>query len=243
MSLDVARAYSSSVVPLWAEPTETDVPDKDGQSFMYVVITSDKGLCGSVNSQLIREVRPKIKERAATNKINIIPLGDKGKGGLERLYGKFFSNTFSEMARVKKPTFKQVCEVAQVVAAQEFDKGELYYNKFKSVVSFVPSNVKLYPASTMLEKSDIGNKFEHEADDEIFRSLWEYRLAVRLNHCFAEAYASELASRMNAMGGSSKSAGEILTALKLKYNRTRQAKITSELIEIISGAAAAEEQK
>ncbi len=240
--LDVARNFEGAVSKAWKEPEEKDIPAKDNATNLVVIMTSDRGLCGGVNSQVVRSVRPRLRKNLNAQ-THVAFIGDKARSALEREFSKYFSWSFTEVGRAKRLTFKQCAMVADGIASAKFDKGELTYNRFVSTLSSEPTTVPLLPVNTMLATTDIQTKYENETDDSLYQNFWEFRLAARLFHQSAESYASETAARMNAMSSSSKNAAEMLSAISLTYNRQRQAKITAELIEIISGAAAAEAQQ
>lgn len=173
-------------------------------------------------------------------------LGEKGKGSLERLFGKTFVLSISDSYKSKVMSFKQVAMVTDLVLNQGFDRIEVIYNRFKNLLAFETSKEILYSWKLLAPLSNKQfSRYEIEGDGYSFvlQNLYEYRTATRFFHLFQENATSEQSARMNAMGNSSKNAAEMQDALKLLYNRTRQAKITTELIEIISGASAADESK
>jgi F-type H+-transporting ATPase subunit gamma len=237
--LEISRRFQRGLVQAWPEPAEA--PElKEGKT-TYVVMTSDRGLCGGVNTQILRQVRPALRA-SSKSAYNLFTIGDKGRSALEREFSDNFVECVSEVGKVKRLTFKQTAMVADVLNAVPFASAKVVYNNFVSSQSSTPTIAPIYPVETMLQATDITTKYENEGTEELYQNLWEFRNAARLFNYSAESYASETASRMNAMSSSSKNAAEMLSAISLEYNRRRQAKITSELIEIISGAAAAEAQ-
>jgi F-type H+-transporting ATPase subunit gamma len=243
--LDVVRNFQQGATDVWPEPNLKD-PNAI-QKNLLVVITSDRGLCGSINSQCSRQARRYLDEFIQAKKpIQSIMFGDKGKGAIERVYGKTFAVSISESYKSKVMSFKQAAMLADIINTTDFDKAEIIYNRFKNLLSFETMKDKLF--SWKISGPLVGDTFSKYAIEDggysdTMKNFHEFRTAVRLYHCFQENATSEQSARMNAMGNSAKNAGEMQDALRLIYNRTRQAKITTELIEIISGATSAEAGK
>jgi len=243
--LEIVRNFQKGITDAWPlPPIKEDAIQKNA----LVVITSDRGLCGSINSQCSRQARRYIDEFLKAKKpIETICFGDKGKGAIERVYGKTFALTVAEGYKSKVMSFKQAAMLANSLSEVQFDQVDILYNRFKNLLSFETLRDKLYsytflgphiPTTFSSFSIENGGGFA-----ETMKNFAEFRLAVRLFHCFQENATSEQSARMNAMGNSAKNAGEMQDALRLIYNRTRQAKITTELIEIISGATSAESGK
>ena len=215
-----------------------------------VVLTSDKGLCGGLNSGLARKAKAMLNDantlKRSSPPYTVIPLGNKGKNALERHYGKFFSWHMTDYGKTKALSFKQTNALADRLLQENADEMTFLYNRFKNLLTTEQKEEKLYSTKLALAAAGpLKSKFDIESGgySEVLRDLYEFRFAVRVWHMFSENMTSELSSRMNAMANSSKAAGEMLHALTMQYNRTRQAKITTELIEIVSGAAALEQGK
>jgi len=240
--LDLVRSFQKGVSELWPTADLKEGIDKQ----LCVVLTSDRGLCGSVNSAVVRKSRTLLAEAVAAKRaVSIVCLGDKGKSALERNWGKNIVWNISEAQKSKQLSFRQVAQFADMLNAEQFDRLDLTFNRFKNLLAFETVTETMYSynhslaivkATPALAKYDV----ESGGYPTVLRDLYEFRTAVRLYHAFQESATSEQSARMNAMGNSSKSANEMMDALRLVYNRTRQAKITTELIEIISGATAAE---
>jgi len=242
--LEAVRTFQEAITNVWPQPKEKDnVLDQiEGDKKSAVVcISADRGLCGSVNSTVSKQARVILKEANAKNQhVALITLGEKAKGALERVYKRNFALSVSEVYRAKVMPFKQVAMISDLLLQQNFDRMEFIYNRFKNVVSFITTRDAIYSlrALTPFTRSQF-SKYTLESggyDMTIIRSLYEFRFAVRLYHMFQEAATSEQSSRMTAMDNSSKNAVEMIGMLTLLYNRARQAKITTELCEIISGA-------
>jgi ATP synthase F1 gamma subunit len=170
----------------------------------------------------------------------IIILGERGRGGLERLFKQHFVLSVTDYEKVRN--FRQCAELADYFLANTADKTSIFYQKFNSMISYSTLEYVNWNFESM--KDEVGNNFaeyEMEGDADILQNLYEFKSAVKMFHFFAELDTSTLSARMQAMDSASTNAGELIDALTLKLNRTRQAKITTELSEIISGAAAADD--
>lgn len=238
---DILPAQENAIVD--AQHTDAD-KSISNKNYLVIALSADRGLCGSVNGQLIRNTKYKLNNlMKVTDNINLIVLGEKAKSGLERGYVKNFILTVSDYTKIKRMTFKQALTITDYYLNTEFEQGEIMFNKFKNLIAFQTTSIPIYPHKQQLEDSKIHEKFELEGGADLLDNLIEFRYAVLFYHLFAEGEATELSQRVNAMTNSSKNASEMLDELRLLYNRGRQAQITTELIEIISGAAAAEAQK
>lgn len=228
--LDVAREFSKDVEDIWN--VEDDSPED-----LVVGISSDKGLCGAVNSSIQRLIRDDIKD----GNQKVILFGEKARPGLERMFKERFITTISDMGNNKPVSFRNACVFTDIWLAEKWNKSFLYYNYFKSMISYVTSKVPFSSLEKSLE--DVSNfyPYELEGDVEVLQNLYEFRMGCATYHYLCENDTSTLSSRMNAMDNSSKNAGEMIETLTMKMNRARQAKITTELIEIISGASAVDE--
>lgn len=200
-------------------------------------MTTDKGLCGGVNTILSRMTRQLIARLNTEGKgFELYVMGEKGKGQL----GRNFKDKLLLAAtdRQMPYTFALASALAQEALSSEFDAIHLVYNEFKSAIAYTPSiktiRPLLDPASSFLSNFEV----EPENDPDTLQNFFEYTLATQIFHSLLENATSEQSSRMNAMENASKNAGEMIGKLTLQYNRARQARITTELIEIISGASA-----
>jgi len=244
-ALEGSRAFAKAITAAWPDvELKGDEIKSDVKGRALIGITSDKGLCGAVNSVVIRAIKARLnalsQQEKDSNPPQVVLLGEKARLGLERVYKDFFVFTVSEQSKLKKLNFKQACLVADELGQYNFADSLILYNYFKNMISYETRAVPWLSFETSMSKPEIFQQYEVEGDNEFWQNFYEFRNAVRLYHYFAESETSELSSRMNAMGGSAKNAGEMLDKLRLKYNRTRQTRITTELIEIISGAVALE---
>jgi len=212
----------------------TDFPQKN----LIVCFTSDKGLCGGVNTILCRMTRQLVARLDDEKKdYDLFIFGEKGRGQLRRKYGEKVIMTATD--RVMPYSFDLTCALTQdVLSAGEYESIHLLYNKFKSAIAYVPSiktvTPMLDPAAPYLHDVSV----EPDNDAETLQNFYEFTLASQVYHSLMDNCTSEQSSRMNAMENASKNAGEMINKLTLQYNRARQARITTELIEIISGASA-----
>lgn len=216
------------------------------ETHLLIVATADKGLCGGFNSSIVRLAREHItKLQGEGKKVKIIAVGRKGDDQLKRLYGDFivWKTNFVD---VKQVGFAQAHEIAGKVLsmfdAGEFDVATLFYGKFKNVMTQIPTPQQLIPAMAPegIETPDLkGAVYDYEPDEaEILRALLPRYVGVQIFRALLENVASEQAASMTAMDNATRNAGEMIDKLNLKYNRARQAQITTELIEIIAGAEA-----
>ena len=215
---------------------------------LIVVATSDRGLAGSFNSNVARAARDRIGALIAQGKdVRIICIGRKGRDVLRRLYGGRILHTY-EVASAKTLTLDVVQPIAAEILSR-FEAGEadvvtLFYSRFRSVISQVPSSRQLIPADLQSDDASVqpdlrGGVYSYEPDEAaILETLLPRNLAVQILAALLENQAGFYAAQMSAMDNATRNAGDLIAALTLQYNRSRQAQITKALIEIISGAEA-----
>jgi F-type H+-transporting ATPase subunit gamma len=222
-----------------------------GREDVHLVIaaTSDRGLCGGFNSSIVRACRALVNELLAQGKtVKLIVIGRKGRDQLRREFGRLFVEVYDNIGR-KGVTFAEADTIARKIGTLfeqgEFDIGTVIYNRFKSAISHEVTRQRLvpFPVPLMKEVGEAGTEpkaiYEFEPDEEsILAELLPRNLAVQMFRALLENNASEQGARMAAMDSATRNAGEMIDSLNLRYNRTRQAQITKELIEIISGAEA-----
>jgi len=215
--------------------------NKKPNKYLVAILGADRGLCGSVNGSLMRATRNKALNgiRAGlVNELTIFGVGEKGRVGLERHAGKYFSMFVTDHTKLKRPTFKQAAQIAEyfIKVQTQQDAGEIVFNRFKNMMSF---DVTWYTFQSPAETNatlKFSEAFEVEGDADTLENLNEFRWAATFFHLFQESETTELSQRVNAMTNSNKNAAQMLDRIRLKYNRQRQSKITTELVEIISGA-------
>ena len=221
-----------------------------GERQLYVVMTSDRGLCGGFNGSIVREARRRFRElRKEGKEFKIITVGRKGRDLLRREFGDNIVESFTDIGR-QGVTFEEASEVADKVTemfeAGEFDVCTVIFNRFKSAISQIVTPQQLIPFDVEDAEEDEEDKaegphavfiFEPE-EEEILEDLLPRNLATQIFQALLENAASEHGARMTAMDNATRNAGDMIDNLTMTYNRTRQAVITKELIEIISGAEA-----
>ena len=213
------------------------------KTYLCVVLTADRGLCGGFNSNICKLAKSNFKEILSEGKLlKIITVGTKGLDQIKREYGKYVIKKFS-FKNKKQITFSEAeiigNEIISLFKQNEFDKCILFYNNFKNVITQIPQAQQIIPAETNPSKENEENptSYEFEPDeDEILDDLLPKNISTQVFKAFLENAASEQGSRMTAMDNATRNAGELVDKLTINYNRSRQASITKELIEIISGA-------
>ena len=213
------------------------------EDYLCVVLTADRGLCGGFNSNICKLAKSKFKKILSEGKkLKIITVGTKGLDQIKRDYGKHIIKKFSFKDK-KQISFTEAeligNEIINLFNLKEFDKCILFYNNFKNVITQIPQSQQIIPAeSDSLDlKNDDNLSYEFEPDeDEILEDLLPKNISTQVFKAFLENAASEQGSRMTAMDNATRNAGDLVDKLTINYNRSRQASITKELIEIISGA-------
>mgnify|MGYP001276454652 FL=1 len=213
------------------------------KTYLCVVLTADRGLCGGFNSNICKLAKANFKEILNEGKnLKIITVGSKGLDQIKREYEKFIIKKFSFKEK-KQVSYKEADiignEIISLFNKNEFDKCILFYNNFKNVITQIPQAQQIIPAENKnadLKKNDtLSYEFEPD-EDEILEDLLPKNISTQVFKAFLENAASEQGSRMTAMDNATRNAGDLVDKLTINYNRSRQASITKELIEIISGA-------
>jgi F-type H+-transporting ATPase subunit gamma len=215
---------------------------------LVIVATADRGLCGGFNTNIVRRSRQLIDQLLRDGKeVKILCIGRKGRDQLRRNYGRHIIDTV-EFTGVKRIGFGNASEIARRVLVMYdtggFDIATIVYSRFRSVVLQEPTAQRLIPApvetaAPAAETAPGGAVYEYEPDEaEILADLLPRNISVQIFRALLENAASEQGARMSAMDSATRNAGDVIDRLTLQYNRSRQAMITKELIEIISGAEA-----
>lgn len=212
------------------------------QKHLVVVATSDRGLAGGFNSSIARLAREKIQGLIAQGKdVKIVAIGRKGRDQLRRAYGSRIVQSYE--VGIKGANFAMVKPITEKILAM-FEAGEadvvtLIYSRFKSVVTQTPTARQLIPASIEAAKHGTQKVYDYEpGEEEILAALLPQNISVQILSALLENQAGFFASQMTAMDNATRNAGDMIKSLTIQMNRTRQAQITKELIEIISGASA-----
>ena len=217
------------------------------QVHLLVVCTAERGLCGGFNSQISRFARDHARKLLAEGKtVKIFTVGKKGYDVLRREFASLIVER-KELRDVKRVGFDNADQIGKRVLemfeAGEFDVCTLFYSEFKSVISQIPTAQQLIPASAPTavsqDEAHAGAVYEYEPDPaSILNDLIPRNISVQIFRALLENVAGEMGAKMSAMDNATRNAGEMINKLTLSYNRQRQAQITKELIEIISGAEA-----
>jgi len=208
---------------------------------LCVVMTSDRGLCGGFNSNIIKKAKSYFSKISAEGKeFKIITVGSKGNDQLKRVYGEKIIENIS-FKESKNANYFDADKVGKMVIerfeAGEFDVCTIFYNQFKNVITQIPQAQQIIPLNNEEEVNNSDESYEFEPDeDEILSNLLPKNISTQIFKAMLENSASEQGSRMSAMDNATRNAGEMVDKLTIEYNRSRQAAITKELIEIISGA-------
>ena len=219
------------------------VGNGNDKTYLCLVLTADRGLCGGFNSNICKLAKTNFKKILNEGKeLKIITVGSKGLDQIKREYGKYVIKKFSFKDK-KKITFVEAeiigNEIINLFNNNEFDKCILFYNNFKNVITQIPQAQQIIPAEKKLaveeNKESVSYEFEPD-EDEILEDLLPKNISTQVFKAFLENAASEQGSRMTAMDNATRNAGDLVDKLTINYNRSRQASITKELIEIISGA-------
>ena len=221
---------------------------EDKNSSLIIVVSSDRGLCGGLNSNIVKQVKKKINEYEGIRKsISLVCIGKKGFDLLSGLYEKMF-NFEVKYINIAEIDYKSAEEIGNKILnsfyKNDFQECSLFYNHFNSVISQEVKVEKLIPYSKSVvtdieSQNNIDTYFEYEPnEEEVLSKILPKNFIVQMYKAILESRASEQGARMTAMDNATRNAGDMIDNLSLKYNRQRQAIITKELIEIISGAEA-----
>tara|TARA_B100000029_G_scaffold310651_1_gene303161 strand:- start:519 stop:1397 length:879 start_codon:yes stop_codon:yes gene_type:complete len=210
---------------------------------LCVVITADRGLCGGFNTNICRKAKSYFEKILKEGKtLKIFTVGSKGHDQLKRIYGKYIIEKMN-FKGFKKITYKEADDIGKKIIhlfkESQFDVCKIFYNKFKNVITQIPQEQQIIPIENLKkdEKKATENFYEFEPEeDEILNDLLPRNISTQIFKAFLENSASEQGSRMTAMDNATRNAGDLVNKLTITYNRSRQAAITKELIEIISGA-------
>ena len=213
---------------------------------LIIIATSERGLCGAFNSSIVRLAKNHInKLKSEGFQIKILTIGKKGREQLKREFGENMIDHV-DLSEVKKIAYENASSISDNIISMflnnEFDVATIFYNQFESVISQVPQASQLIPIEINSEKTQNDNSisnFVYEPDEqEIIEDLLPKAIATKIFTALLENGASEQGARMSAMDNATRNAGDMIDKLTIQFNRSRQAAITNELIEIISGAEA-----
>jgi len=232
--LKLARPFGEGAKAFY-EKAEVKASEDPKSLKLTVAITSDRGLCGAIHSSVGKIIRNDLQHSADSTKV--VCVGDKSRTILQRVFGQNIILAAKEIGR-KVPSFQDASKTAQAIldCGYQYEGGKIVYNRFRSVVSYATTEIPIFSINTIHAAPKI--TVYDSLDADVIQSYTEYSLASLIYYTMKENACSEQSSRMTAMDNASKNAGEMIGKLALTFNRTRQAVITRELIEIISGASA-----
>jgi F-type H+-transporting ATPase subunit gamma len=209
---------------------------------LCIVLTADRGLCGGFNTNIVKKAKSFFEKIKIDGKIlKIITVGSKGYDQLKRVYGNQIIEKISfKDSKVAKYLDAETIgkKIIELFDKNEFDICTIFYNQFKNVITQIPQEQQIIPLkSSEVKKNSVEDNYEFEPEeDEILSNLLPKNISTQIFKAMLENSASEQGSRMSAMDNATRNAGELVDKLTINYNRSRQAAITKELIEIISGA-------
>ncbi|TFK85852.1 ATP synthase F1 gamma [Polyporus arcularius HHB13444] len=212
-------------------------PEETGKRKLFIVVSSDKGLCGGIHSSVSKATRREFAEKGKVEEDSpIMVIGDKSKAQLSRALPKNIVMSFNQIGR-DIPTFADAAGVADLILTSDvkYDSIAIVYNKFVSAISYEPAIIEVEPENLLKEAPGFR---AYEMEDDVTRDLSEFTLANAIYAALVEAHACEQSARRNAMDNASKNASDMINRLTMQYNRGRQAAITNELVDIITGASA-----
>ena len=230
----------------------SSIPDKENASKflvgtgkdniqLCVVITADRGLCGGFNTNICKKAKNDFENIIKQGKtLKIFTVGSKGHDQLKRTYGSYIIENLN-FKGFQKITYKEAEKIGKKIIKlfneNQFDVCKIYYNKFKNVITQIPQAQQIIPIEKKEEEKKLENFYEFEPEEnEILDDLFPRNISTQIFKAILENAASEQGSRMTAMDNATRNAGDLVDKLTITYNRSRQAAITKELIEIISGA-------
>ena len=219
------------------------IGNNDNKRFLCVIMTADRGLCGGFNSNICKKSKEYINNLLKENReVKIITVGSKSFDQMKRNYGNYIIEklTFKNQREIKVTDAQKISnKIISMFHKNEFDVCTIFYSKFKSVISQEPIVQQIIPVKNVNNNDRITNdqNYEYEPDqEEILDSLLPKNITTQIFKGLLENAASEQGARMSAMDNATRNAGDLIEKLTINYNRSRQAVITKELIEIISGA-------
>ena len=218
------------------------IGNNDNKRFLCVIMTADRGLCGGFNSNICKKSKEYINNLLKDNReVKIITVGSKSFDQMKRNYGNYIIEklTFKNQREIKVTDAQKISnKIISMFHKNEFDVCTIFYSKFKSVISQEPIEQQIIPVkNNNNDKTTNDQNYEYEPDqEEILDSLLPKNITTQIFKGLLENAASEQGARMSAMDNATRNAGDLIEKLTINYNRSRQAVITKELIEIISGA-------
>ena len=243
--LAAATPFNEWTYQIYPEPTmmEDATYEELPQKCLIVPFTSDKGLCGGINSFISRGVKDMGQKLTDQGKeFDIVVIGEKGRSQMRRSVGDNITRSATDVVSPGTYSLASALSTELIAAgAEDYDAIVLVYNSFKNAAVYNQKYKVITPLQGGEEGPEVMPEYDFDSDKaESMTDLYEFILSTQMYHCFMDGAAAEQSARMTAMENASNNANEMIDTLTLQYNRARQARITTELIEIISGASAIE---
>jgi len=231
--LKPARPYGAAIKQFY-EKAEVEAPEGKPKH-LYIAMSSDRGLCGGIHSSIAKAIRLEMNKDPENSAI--VCIGDKARAMLHKQWGKNIILSVNDFGK-RSAVFTDAARIAQAIASSghTYDSGTIFYNHFRTVVSYKTTALPIFSNEIVQGAPKLG--VYDSLDAEVMGSYMEYSLASLLYYAMKEGATSEQSARMSSMDNATTNAGDMIGKLTMTFNRTRQAVITRELIEIISGAAA-----
>ncbi|KAI9364284.1 ATP synthase F1, gamma subunit [Pilaira anomala] len=228
--MESARVFGTASSTLFTSAETKSTPE---DKILFVAASSDRGLCGGIHSSVSKATRKAIAEKPSAE---LVILGDKPKAQLGRVVRNNIALSFNQIGK-DMPSFEEASSIVDVIKSQdiEFDTANIVYNKFISVVSYEASIIPAFSEATFKASPNFA---VYEIEDDVLANLQEFSFANGLYWAMVEGHAAEMCAKRAAMENATKNAGEMISKLTMTFNRGRQAVITNELIDIITGASA-----
>lgn len=231
---NTARVYSANDREVYTHAETAPLATEEKKNLL-IVVSSDKGLCGSIHSQVAKAARLRIGELEGST--DLVAVGDKVRSQLSRTHANSLVLAFNGIGK-ETPNFNEAALISDQISKlpTEYSNVEIIYNEFVSAVAFAPTKSALFDSKSITESPAL-SQYELDEDSSVPETLAEFSLANGIYAALADGYASEVSARRNAMDNASNNAGDMITKYSILYNRTRQAVITNELVDIITGAS------
>ncbi|CAO3620644.1 unnamed protein product [Mucor hiemalis] len=229
-SMEAARAFGVANESLYTNAETKALADS---KTLFVATSSDRGLCGGIHSSVSKATRRALVEKPEAS---VAILGDKPKAQLGRVARKNIAISFNQIGK-DIPSFEEASSIVDTIKAQdiEFDNAEIIYNKFVSVISYEAQVINAFSEAAFKASPNFS---AYEIEDDVLANLQEFSFASGVHWALVEGHAAEMSAKRTAMENATKNAGEMIQKLTMTFNRGRQAVITNELIDIITGASA-----
>ncbi|KAF9285842.1 atp3 gamma subunit of the F1 sector of mitochondrial F1F0 ATP synthase [Linnemannia elongata] len=230
-AMESARTYGAASASIYKNANTTPLENEEK---VYIVSSSDRGLCGGIHSSVAKATRRLIAQDGSSS--GIVVLGDKAKNQMSRTHRGDIQMSFNQIGKAI-PTFAEACAAADTIKTSglKFDTATIIYNEFTSAIAYEATPINVY-SSEALKAADAFAAYE--IDDDVLENYNEFLFANNIYWGLVEGHASEMSAKRTAMENATKNAGEMVDRLTMTYNRSRQAAITSELVDIITGASA-----